>query len=136
VNNATFQDPSVPVLLQILSGAKSAQELVPAGSIYGLTRGDVVELTIPAGAAGGPVSLNPIMLFKLLKFCRQHAVHLHGHTFYVVRSAGNSTYNWVDPILRDVVSIGSAGDEVTIRFVADNPGPWFFHCHIDWHLNL
>lgn len=23
-----------------------------------------------------------------------------------------------------------------IRFVADNPGVWFFHCHIDWHLAL
>jgi iron transport multicopper oxidase len=21
-----------------------------------------------------------------------------------------------------------------VRFVADNPGVWFFHCHIDWHL--
>ncbi|SSD62004.1 uncharacterized protein SCODWIG_03765 [Saccharomycodes ludwigii] len=21
-----------------------------------------------------------------------------------------------------------------IRFVADNPGVWFFHCHIEWHL--
>ena len=20
-----------------------------------------------------------------------------------------------------------------IRFVADNPGVWFIHCHIDWH---
>jgi hypothetical protein len=55
----------VPILLQILSGAKKAQDLVPAGSIYGLNRGDVVELTIPAGAAGGPVSRSPIMSFKL-----------------------------------------------------------------------
>ncbi|KAI8844847.1 multicopper oxidase-domain-containing protein [Chytridium lagenaria] len=21
-----------------------------------------------------------------------------------------------------------------IRFVADNPGVWFFHCHIEWHI--
>ena len=136
MNDVTFANPSVPILLQILSGAKSAQDLVPAGSIYGLTHGNVVELTIPAGAAGGPVSLSSILSFKLLNSCRQHAVHLHGHTFYVVRSAGNSTYNYDNPILRDVVSIGSSGDEVTIRFVADNPGPWFFHCHINWHLNL
>lgn len=20
-----------------------------------------------------------------------------------------------------------------VRFVADNPGVWFFHCHMDWH---
>jgi len=117
VNNVTFKDPSVPILLQILSGAHKVQDLVPVGSIYGLNRNEVVELTIPA-ATGGP-----------------HPVHLHGHSFYVVRSAGNSSYNYVDPILRDVVSIGNAGDEVTIRFVADNPGPWFFHCHINWHLN-
>ncbi|KAH9027586.1 laccase [Lactarius hengduanensis] len=36
--------------------------------------------------------------------------------------------------VRDVVSIGNTGDNVTIRFFTDNPGPWFLHCHIDWHL--
>ncbi|KAH9999531.1 laccase [Russula vinacea] len=117
VNNVSFEEPSVPILLQILSGAKNVQDLIPSGSIYGLNRGEVVELTIPAGVVGGP-----------------HPVHLHGHSFWVVRSAGNSSYNWDNPIVRDVVSIGNLGDQVTIRFVADNPGPWFFHCHIDWHL--
>jgi len=117
VNNFSFANPSVPILLQILSGTKTVQDLIPSGSIYGLKHGEVVQLTIPAGVVGGP-----------------HPVHLHGHSFYVVRSAGNSSYNWDNPILRDVVSIGNTGDEVTIRFVADNPGPWFFHCHIDWHL--
>jgi iron transport multicopper oxidase len=63
VNNTSFQDPSVPILLQILSGAKTAQDLVPAGSIYGLNRSEVVELTIPAGVLGGPVSSCPIMAF-------------------------------------------------------------------------
>ena len=23
---------------------------------------------------------------------------------------------------------------MTIRFQTDNPGPWFLHCHIDFHL--
>ncbi|KAF8267114.1 laccase 1 [Lactarius quietus] len=118
VNNVTFESPTVPVLLQILSGAQNASDLLPAGSIYGLEPNKSVELTIPGGAAGGP-----------------HPVHLHGHTFWVVRSAGNSTYNYVNPVVRDVVSIGTAGDNVTIRFFTDNPGPWFFHCHIDWHLD-
>ncbi|KAI9438773.1 laccase [Lactarius indigo] len=118
VNDFPFEPPTVPVLLQILSGAKSASQLLPAGSIYGLERNKSVELTIPGGAVGGP-----------------HPVHLHGHAFSVVRSAGNSTYNFVDPVVRDVVSIGGPGDNVTIRFFTDNPGPWFFHCHIDWHLD-
>ncbi|KAI0252565.1 laccase [Lactifluus subvellereus] len=117
VNGVAFQPPTVPVLLQILSGAKNASQLLPTGSIYGLQPNQSVELTIPGGAIGGP-----------------HPVHLHGHAFYVVRSAGNSSYNFVDPIIRDVVSIGNTGDNVTIRFFTDNPGPWFFHCHIDWHL--
>lgn len=37
--------------------------------------------------------------------------------------------------MRDTVSLGTQGDNVTVRFVTDNPGPWFFHCHIDWHLH-
>jgi iron transport multicopper oxidase len=56
MNNFTFKDPSVPILLQILSGAQKAQDLVPSGNIYGLTRNEVVEMVIPAGAKGGPVS--------------------------------------------------------------------------------
>ncbi|KAI0042260.1 multicopper oxidase, partial [Auriscalpium vulgare] len=115
----SFTPPSVPVLLQILNGTSNASDLLPSGSIYGLQLNKVVEITIPGGAGGGP-----------------HPVHLHGHAFYVVRSAGNATYNWDNPVIRDVVSIGTtSSDQTTIRFVTDNPGPWFLHCHIDWHLN-
>ena len=58
------------------------------------------------------------------------------HAFAVVRSAGQATPNYDNPIWRDVVSTGTpaAGDNVTIRFRTDNPGPWFLHCHIDFHL--
>ena len=31
--------------------------------------------------------------------------------------------------------MGGEGDNTTIRFRTDNPGPWFLHCHIDWHLD-
>jgi iron transport multicopper oxidase len=120
VNNVAYESPSVPVLLQILNGA-SAPELLPNGSIYTLGRNQSVEITFPCGAGGintgGP-----------------HPLHLHGHVFHVVRSAGNSTYNFDNPVIRDVVSVGDMNDDVTIRFQTDNPGPWFLHCHIDWHL--
>lgn len=56
------------------------------------------------------------------------------HSFHVVRSAGQNTSNYIDPIVRDTVNTGNMGDNVTIRFTTDNPGPWFLHCHIDWHL--
>lgn len=57
------------------------------------------------------------------------------HAFSVVRSAGQTDYNWVNPPVRDVVSMGEDGSNLTIRFRTDNPGPWFLHCHIDWHLD-
>lgn len=56
INGFPFESPTIPVLLQILSGAKKAHELLPLGSIYGLRRNKSVELTIPGGATGGPVS--------------------------------------------------------------------------------
>ncbi|KAJ7584057.1 laccase [Mycena floridula] len=118
INGVSFTPPSVPVLLQILSGAQSASSLLPSGSVYALQPNAVIELSIPAGGPGTP-----------------HPFHLHGHTFSVVRSAGSTVYNYANPPQRDVVSTGTAGDNVTIRFVTDNHGPWFLHCHIDWHLD-
>ena len=52
-----------------------------------------------------------------------------------MRSAGSDTYNYVNPIQRDTVSAGTTGDNMTIRFQTDNTGPWFLHCHIDFHLD-
>ncbi|KAF7364246.1 Laccase I [Mycena sanguinolenta] len=113
INNATFVPPTAPVLLQILSGVQSAQDLLPKGSVIELPPNQVIEISIPGGSAGAP------------------------HNFHVIRSAGNSTYNFVNPVIRDVVSTGlDPTDLTTFRFVTDNAGPWFLHCHIDWHLDI
>ncbi|KAG6872865.1 hypothetical protein C0995_005853 [Termitomyces sp. Mi166 len=111
INGASFHPPNVPVLLQIMSGARLAQDLLPAGNVYPLPRNKTIELIIPGGSPGSP-----------------HPFHLHGHNFDVVRSAGSSVYNYNNPVRRDVVSTGFAGDNVTIRFTTNNPGPWFLHC--------
>ena len=42
-------------------------------------------------------------------------MHLHGHTFDVVRVAGSSDYNYVNPVRRDVVNIGTASDNVSMH---------------------
>lgn len=34
---------------------------------------------------------------------------------------------------RDTVNV-NANSYVVIRFTADNPGVWLFHCHIEWHV--
>ncbi|RDX50687.1 laccase [Lentinus brumalis] len=121
INGDTFVPPTVPVLLQIMSGAQTAADLLPNGSVYTLPTNSSIELSFPITATNAPGTPHPF--------------HLHGHTFYVVRSAGSSDYNYVNPPQRDTVSTGTAGDNVTIRFTTNNPGPWFLHCHIDFHLD-
>lgn len=101
-----------------------------------------------------------------------HPVHLHGHSFYVMKmgfgqynatghlidqtpdiSCGtrtkgycnspvwsNTTWNGgnVPGLIlnhtaqKDTIIVPTDG-YVVIRFKADNPGAWFFHCHIDLH---
>ncbi|GAA5795601.1 hypothetical protein HPULCUR_000962 [Helicostylum pulchrum] len=66
-------------------------------------------------------------------------VHLHGHTFQVIaRGKGVYSPNTKitipdNPTVRDTIGVPSNG-YVIIRFKANNPGVWFFHCHVDWHL--
>ncbi len=46
----------------------------------------------------------------------------------MVRSAGSTDYNYVNPVRRDVVNTGTeTSDNVTIRFETNNPGPWIMH---------
>lgn len=59
VNGATFDEPTVPVLLQILSGASTPQTLLPAGSVYVLPKNKVIEISMPGGSTGSPVSSYP-----------------------------------------------------------------------------
>jgi FtsP/CotA-like multicopper oxidase with cupredoxin domain len=125
VNGIRFRPPPAPVLLQILSGARHPTELLPSGSVYELPRNKVIEVHMPAndltpgGARGSP-----------------HGIHLHGHNFHVIRTATNSTPNFINPLRRDTVSMGSEAQKsnITFRFITDNPGPWILHCHIDFHL--
>lgn len=86
-----------------------------------------------------------------------HPFHLHGHNFQVIsrypaygddfysladNDSGTSFDQWdrnataypTHPIRRDTVVVPPMGYTV-IRFIADNPGVWLFHCHIDWHMS-
>lgn len=72
-----------------------------------------------------------------------HPWHLHGHDFWVLGygtgkfDADNDPkkYNLVNPIKKNTVAVHPYG-WTTLRFVADNPGVWFFHCHIESHLYM
>jgi FtsP/CotA-like multicopper oxidase with cupredoxin domain len=58
-----------------------------------------------------------------------HPMHLHGHSFQVIDINGKP----LKGALRDTVLVPPR-TSVTVAFDANNPGTWFVHCHILWHL--
>jgi len=81
-----------------------------------------------------------------------HPFHLHGYNFYVLSShradhgwgsysphatAGDAAIkpdlNLVDPLKKDTFNVPRRGYAV-LRFRADNPGIWMFHCHVLFHM--
>ncbi|KAF8918129.1 laccase [Mucidula mucida] len=115
INGLSYISPDLPTLLNILSNNFTGMSsFAPNENTFVLNFNETVELVIH-GSAGG----------------HTHPFHLHGHAFSIVQGM-DGPKNFVNPPQRDVVGIG--GSTVIIRFRADNPGPWFLHCHIDWHL--
>ncbi|TFK35168.1 laccase [Crucibulum laeve] len=112
INGISYLSPSVPVLLQLLSGAKKPQDLLPSEQVFILPKNKLIEVTIPGTGA--------------------HPFHLHGHAFDVTLPSNANVSNFVNPLRRDVYPIN--GGNTTFRFFSGNPGAWFLHCHIDWHL--
>ena len=65
MNGTPFVSPTTPVLLQILSGAQSPQDLLPSKSIYPLPKNKVIEINFSlSSTVGAP-----------------HPMHLHGVSF-------------------------------------------------------
>jgi FtsP/CotA-like multicopper oxidase with cupredoxin domain len=70
-----------------------------------------------------------------LKFCIGnddiHPLHLHRHSFELVRIGGEATAG----VIKDVVMLGGF-QEIAFDFVADNPGRTLFHCHQQLHMDF
>lgn len=71
-----------------------------------------------------------------------HPWHLHGHDFWVLgygegkfRQQDEKKFNLKNPPFRNTAVIFPHG-WTALRFVADNPGVWAFHCHIEPHLHM
>lgn len=69
-----------------------------------------------------------------------HPFHLHGHQFQVLARPVRGTGTWPgadsarhneNPPMRDTVEVW-ANSYAVLRFKADNPGVYLFHCHIEW----
>jgi len=60
-----------------------------------------------------------------------HPLHLHRHSFELVRVGGKPTAG----VIKDVVMLGGF-QEIEFDFVADNPGRTLFHCHQQLHMDF
>ncbi|KAJ1815293.1 ferroxidase fet3, partial [Coemansia sp. RSA 2599] len=124
--------PKVPTLFS----AMSMGELAVDSAIYGpqteaqvISKGEVIEIYM--------TNETPI----------DHAMHLHGHSFQVTEygPAGNSSLigkppapvvrSGPYPMRRDTFVV-PAFQYARVRFLADNPGVWLFHCHMDIHFAM
>lgn len=121
--NITYQTPVVPGYLTATTMGEDAWN--PA--VYGQTNpmvvrhGQMVEMKIINWDAGF------------------HPFHLHGHRFQLVSETHAGENETASPasfnaMQRDTVMVPPDGGSRVIRFRADNPGVWIFHCHIEWHL--
>ncbi|EEB09470.1 iron transport multicopper oxidase Fio1 [Schizosaccharomyces japonicus yFS275] len=72
-----------------------------------------------------------------------HPFHMHGHVFEVLERGEEDAgvydfsvqHNYsTNPVRRDTVDIWPTS-YVVIRMIANNPGVWVFHCHIEWHMD-
>lgn len=103
-----------------------------ASKVYRLALGSVVDVVLQ-----NTVALN--------NKSETHPWHLHGHDFWVLAYGDDgkkfdperdtNKFNLRDPVMKNTVALHPRG-WTAVRFVADNPGVWLFHCHIESHVYM
>ncbi|KAF4507294.1 hypothetical protein G6O67_005951 [Ophiocordyceps sinensis] len=128
-NNITYVEPKVPSLYTALSTGHQANNSVIYGEYsqpFVLERGEVVQVVLD--------NLDP----------GRHPFHLHGHNFQAIHRSEEEGGIFEDtdpakvrfpemPMRRDTLVVWPNGN-IVLRFRADNPGVWLYHCHIEWHV--
>ncbi|KAG7296596.1 hypothetical protein JYU34_020406 [Plutella xylostella] len=93
-----------------------------------------------------------VILDEGVTFDANHPFHLHGHAFRVVGMRRLSNVTTIEDVkafdeagllkrnlknapFKDTVTVPDGGYTV-LRFKADNPGYWLFHCHIEFHVEV
>jgi len=121
--NHTYISPKVPTLYTALTTGKNALNPIvygPAVNPYIIRSGEVVQIIVQNNDNS------------------EHPMHLHGHRFQVI-ARGTGTWDGSEssiaqyPVVRDVVTTPPSG-YLVIRFKANNPGVWMYHCHMVSHL--
>ncbi|TVY31799.1 Iron transport multicopper oxidase [Lachnellula subtilissima] len=129
-SNITYVSPKVPTLYTAMTTGEDAANPLVYGEYshsYVLAHNQIVEIVVNNLDTG------------------KHPFHLHGHNFQAIArsdenagsfDATNATQTEYPaiPMRRDTFVLYPQG-YIVLRFQADNPGVWLFHCHIEWHVD-
>ncbi|KAI0360410.1 Fet3 protein [Trametes cingulata] len=128
-NLVTYNSPLVPSIMSEMSLGENATVANAYGpNSFVIDHLETFDIVLKNGDAG------------------KHPFHLHGHQMQLVGRSQDYTSDdptlnpplnnsQPNPMRRDTVQVPSM-NSVTLRVTADNPGAWFFHCHIEWHLEV
>ncbi|EAW12290.1 multicopper oxidase [Aspergillus clavatus NRRL 1] len=129
LNDISYAAPKRPTLYTAMTSGEAALEDVStyerSTNPFILDEGAVVEIIVNNKHMG------------------RHPFHLHGHSFQAVYRSNHWAGSFAEsnvteadflavPLRRDTLTVNPGGSMV-IRFRADNPGVWIFHCHMEWH---
>ncbi|RWW40488.1 hypothetical protein BHE74_00054099 [Ensete ventricosum] len=152
LNNVSFNLPHTPYLIALKENLRHVFDQRPAPETYDYRNYDIHSLTHNATIGTSiyrldfnstvDVILQNANMLEANK-SETHPWHLHGHDFWVLGYGQEKfdpevhpkEYNLVDPIMKNTVPLHQYG-WTAIRFRADNPGAWAFHCHIESHFFL
>ncbi|EPS71874.1 ascorbate oxidase [Genlisea aurea] len=151
INNVSLTFPQTPYLIAYKENFRRAFNRTPPPDDYDFGNYDIYAV------AGNPNATENDGVYRL-KFnstvdvvlqnantlnpntSETHPWHLHGHDFWVLgygsgefdRVKDPKKYNLLNPIKKNTVAV-QPYSWTALRFTADNPGVWAFHCHIEPH---
>jgi iron transport multicopper oxidase len=124
-DNITYTAPKVPTLYTVLTSGEQATDPQVYGTYthsFVLEKDQIVDIIVN--------NIDP----------GRHPFHLHGHNFQALWRSEEEAGTFADsnvteadfpaiPMRRDTFVLYPDGN-IVLRFKADNPGVWLFHCHI------
>ncbi|KAF9661694.1 hypothetical protein SADUNF_Sadunf19G0095200 [Salix dunnii] len=149
MNNVSFEAKPIDILqayYRSIDGVFDRDFPSEPPKYYNFTRNNMTGIDITT-ATGTKVkmlnygeSVEIVFQGTNLRAGMNHPIHLHGFSFYLVGTGkGNfnnvtdpKSYNLIDPPEINTVALPKSG-WAAIRFIADNPGVWFIHCHLERH---
>ncbi|KAG8165196.1 hypothetical protein KVR01_005471 [Diaporthe batatas] len=148
VNKSTYRPQlQSPTLHRLVDGLNSANETFNLEGVNDEAFDIKNELVISSGG----VEVVDLILQNFDE--GNHPFHLHGAQMFILAAGHgyfpgykelglqdegkglldpNNNTIIANPVRRDVTTIEAFGWTL-VRFIADNPGVWLFHCHMIWH---